>query len=166
MRFGVQLRAEPVLRTCSKSSAARWQSAPPISRLGRETRRSLVFSLVIECLHAFHEQREPAVPYARIQQMIRSLDDEVRAYGAEAVQRFVRDVSVSRRRRTEAPPSRGNSFDLPPSPSFNRSGRRSAHSQHRESAGRWQIFLRPRKRHSLKPWPLSSASSCHSNAGL
>lgn len=64
-------------------------------RLSRETRRSLVFSLVIECLHAFHEQREPAVPSARIQQMIRSLDDEVRGYGAEAVQRFVRDVSAS-----------------------------------------------------------------------
>ncbi|MEP6935996.1 MAG: hypothetical protein ABI988_18985, partial [Nitrospirota bacterium] len=38
--------------------------------------------------------REPAVPYRRIQQMIRLLDDEVRAYGAEAVQRFVRDVSA------------------------------------------------------------------------
>lgn len=65
-------------------------------RLGRETRRSLVFSLVIECLHAFREQREPAVSYARIQQMIRLLDDEVRAYGAEAVQRFVHDISASR----------------------------------------------------------------------
>lgn len=65
-------------------------------RLGRETRRSLVFSLIVECLHAFREQREPAVPYARIQQMIRSLDDEARAYGAEAVQRFVRDVSAPR----------------------------------------------------------------------
>ena len=65
-------------------------------RLGRETRRSLVFSLIIECLYAFREQREPAVPYARIQQMIRSLDDEVRAYGAGAVQRFVHNVSASR----------------------------------------------------------------------
>ena len=65
-------------------------------RLGRETRCSLVFSLVIECLHAFREQREPAVSYARIQQMIRLLDDEVRACGAEAVQRFVHDISASR----------------------------------------------------------------------
>ena len=65
-------------------------------RLGRKTRRSLVFSLVIECLHAFREQREPAVPFARIQQMIRLLDDEVRAYGAEAVQCFVHDISASR----------------------------------------------------------------------
>lgn len=65
-------------------------------RFGRETRRSFVFSLVIECLHAFRVQREPAVPYARIQQMIRSLDDEVRAFGADAVQRFVQDVSSHR----------------------------------------------------------------------
>lgn len=64
-------------------------------RLGRETRRSLVFSLVIECLYAFREKREPAVSYARIQQMIRSLDDELRAYGADAVQRFVHDISAS-----------------------------------------------------------------------
>ncbi len=65
-------------------------------RLGRETRHSLVFSLIIECLYAFFEQREPAIPYVRIQQMIRSLDDEVRAYGAEAVQRFVSDISAPR----------------------------------------------------------------------
>ena len=64
-------------------------------QLGRETRCSLVFSLVIECLYAFYEKRVPAVPYATIQQMIRLLDDEVRAHGAEAVQRFVQDVSVS-----------------------------------------------------------------------
>lgn len=72
-------------------------------RLGRETRRSLVFSLIIECLHAFREHRDPAVSYARIQQMIRSLDDEVRAYGAEAVQRFVRDVSALRKGRQISP---------------------------------------------------------------
>lgn len=65
-------------------------------RLSRETRRSLVFSLIIECLHAFREHRDPVVPKSRIQQMIRSLDDEIRAYGAEAVQRFVREVSAPR----------------------------------------------------------------------
>ncbi len=72
-------------------------------RLSRETRRSLVFSIIIECLHAFREQREPAVPSAHIQQMIRSLDDEVRAYGAGAVQRFVHDVSASREGEQTAP---------------------------------------------------------------
>jgi hypothetical protein len=73
------------------------------SRLGRETRSSLVFSLFIECLHAFREQREPSVPYVRIQQMIRSLDDEVRAHGAEAVHTFVHDVSAPNKTRSEVP---------------------------------------------------------------
>lgn len=72
-------------------------------RLSRDTRRSLVFSLIIECLYAFREKREPAVPYARIQQMIRLLDDEVRAYGAEAIRRFVRDLSASRKGRQTLP---------------------------------------------------------------
>jgi hypothetical protein len=62
-------------------------------RLGRETRQRLVFSLVIETLHAFRENREPAVPNPRIQQMLRILDDEVRASAANAVQQFVRDLS-------------------------------------------------------------------------
>lgn len=65
-------------------------------RLSREIRRSFVFSLIIDCLYAYCEQRQPAVPHPRLQQMIRSLDDEVRAYGAEAVQRFVREVTISR----------------------------------------------------------------------
>ncbi len=64
-------------------------------RLGRETRKALVFSLVVECLHSFWAKRNPAIPHSRIQQMIRSLDDEGRAYGAAAVQRFVRDNSLS-----------------------------------------------------------------------
>jgi hypothetical protein len=63
-------------------------------RLGRETRRRLVFSLVIESLHAFREGREPAVPNQRIQQMLRTLDDEVRASAANAIQVFVRDLST------------------------------------------------------------------------
>jgi hypothetical protein len=73
-------------------------------RLSRETRRSLVFSLVIECLHAFNEQREPAMPYARTQQMIRSLDDEVRAHAAAVVRRFVRDISASSEEGQTSPP--------------------------------------------------------------
>lgn len=62
-------------------------------RLGRDTRSSLVWSLVIESLHAFREHRSPAVPNARIQQMLRSLDDEVRAYAAQTLQRFVTELS-------------------------------------------------------------------------
>ncbi len=67
-------------------------------RLGRETQRSLVFSLVVECLHALREQREPAVAYSRITQMLRLLDDETRASAAEVAQRFVRDNSTPRSR--------------------------------------------------------------------
>jgi hypothetical protein len=62
-------------------------------RLGREARRMLVFSLVIESLHAFRENRDPAVPNSRLLQMLRTLDDEVRAHAANAVQQFVRDLS-------------------------------------------------------------------------
>ena len=62
--------------------------------LSRATRRSLVFSLVVECLLSLHEKREPAVPYVDVTQMIRTLDDEIRAYGAEVVQQFVRDLST------------------------------------------------------------------------
>ncbi|MFL9498830.1 hypothetical protein ACJMQP_02100 [Rhodopseudomonas palustris] len=65
-------------------------------RLGRETRRQLVFSLVIESLHAFREGRQPAVPNQHIQQMLRTLDDEVRALAANAIQIFVRDLSSKR----------------------------------------------------------------------
>lgn len=63
--------------------------------LGRETRQSLASSLVIECLWALHQQREPAVSYARVQQMIRSLDEEVRARAADAVRGFVESVPAS-----------------------------------------------------------------------
>lgn len=64
-------------------------------RLGRDTRRRLVFSLVIESLYAFNEGRDPAVPNPRIQQMLRTLDDEVRASAANAIQQFVQDLSAS-----------------------------------------------------------------------
>ncbi len=62
-------------------------------RLDRETRQSLLFSLIVECLHALLKQRAPAVPYSRVQQTIRSVEDEVRSHGAEAIGRFVHDIS-------------------------------------------------------------------------
>ena len=66
-------------------------------RLGRETRRRLVFSIVIEALHAYRERRDPAVPNSRVQQMLRTLDDEVRASAANAIQQFVRELSAKAR---------------------------------------------------------------------
>ncbi|MEN6578587.1 MAG: hypothetical protein ABFD90_19735 [Phycisphaerales bacterium] len=72
--------------------------------LGRDTRRSLVFSLMVECLHAFREQQEPAVAFTRITQMLRLLDDEMRASAAEVLQRFIRDNSMPRD-GGQAPPS-------------------------------------------------------------
>jgi hypothetical protein len=71
--------------------------------LGRETRRSLVFSLVVECLHALNENRAPAVDYARIQQMVRALDDEVRAHAAGTIQQFMREMSAPKRAKEALP---------------------------------------------------------------
>lgn len=65
-------------------------------RLDRDTRRSFVFSIIVESLHAYLNSRDPVIPRARIQQMIRSLEDEVRADGAEAVQVFIRDMAKVR----------------------------------------------------------------------
>jgi hypothetical protein len=86
-----QTQFNPVIAIIGKAMAARAID----KRLGRETRQSLVFSLVVECLNSFLEAREPAVPYAEIQQVVRSLDDEVRAHGAGTVQRFIEEVSVT-----------------------------------------------------------------------
>ena len=60
-------------------------------RLGRESRKSLVFSIVVQSLHAFLSNKEQPVQLPRLQQLLRSLDDEVRAHAAEAIHRFVRD---------------------------------------------------------------------------
>ncbi len=57
-------------------------------KLGRKTRRSLAFSIVIDSLHALRGRREPKVPRDRVQQMIRLLEEEVRAYCAGAIVRF------------------------------------------------------------------------------
>jgi hypothetical protein len=72
-------------------------------RLGRETRQKLVFSLVIESLYAFRENRKPAVPHLHIQQMLRSVDDEVRAFAANTIQQFIRDLSVNKSGAIKAP---------------------------------------------------------------
>lgn len=58
-------------------------------RLGRETRSSLLSSLVLESLHAFRERRPPVIANAKVQQTLRTVDDEVRANAAQTVQRFL-----------------------------------------------------------------------------
>jgi hypothetical protein len=63
-------------------------------RLGRETRQSLVWSLIIESLYAFLERREPVIPHIQIRQMLRFLDDEVRGYAAGVFDRFVSEKSA------------------------------------------------------------------------
>jgi hypothetical protein len=58
-------------------------------RLGRETRGSLLSSIVLESLHAFRERRDPVIANAKVQQTLRAVDDEVRAKAAQTVQRFL-----------------------------------------------------------------------------
>ncbi|VVN44071.1 hypothetical protein [Pseudomonas fluorescens] len=92
-------RHSDVLKIIGKEMVARVNDR----RLGREARQSLVFSLVIESLHAFREGNAPAVPNPKIQQMLRTLDDEIRAYAANAIQQFVRELSTNRSEVVDAP---------------------------------------------------------------
>ena len=55
------------------------------ARLGERTRESLIQSVVFENLHAFHERRDAAVPCARLSQMLRFADEEIRACTSRAV---------------------------------------------------------------------------------
>ena len=55
------------------------------ARLGERTRESLIRSVVFENLHAFRERRDAAVPCARLSQMLRFADEEIRACTARAV---------------------------------------------------------------------------------
>ena len=63
------------------------------NRLDRTTRGSLAFSAVIESLHALRQNRDPAVAQERVQQMIRFLDEEIRAECARAITRYVSEVA-------------------------------------------------------------------------
>ena len=63
------------------------------NRLPRRTRESLIFSLVVEVMHAFREHRDPALSNVRIQQLLRIVEDSLRAHAANAVRKFVQEVS-------------------------------------------------------------------------
>ena len=78
-------------------------------RIRRATRQRLVFSLVVESLHAFCEDRDPAVPNRRIQQMLRSLDDEHRATAAGAIQRYVH-IKSQKTANNQTPPTAAELF--------------------------------------------------------
>jgi hypothetical protein len=80
---------EPVLRIIGKPMIEMTTN----NRLGRETRERLVFSLVIEVMHAYRQKREPVVPKSKIQQMLRTIEDEVRAYAASIVKQYISDMS-------------------------------------------------------------------------
>lgn len=72
-------------------------------RLHRATRASLAFSVVIESLHALWQNQKPAVAQDRVQQMIRSLDDEVRAECARAIIRYVSELAEQSEKNPDPP---------------------------------------------------------------
>lgn len=86
-------------------------------RLGRKARQSLVFSLVIESLRAFRENRMPAVVNSRVQQILRAPNDEIRIAAAKAVKKFV-DESSWKKTETELPPSAAGLFRSSAAPFF------------------------------------------------
>ncbi len=87
--IGLRTRFTGVLKIIGNQVADRVTD----TRLDRETRRSLAFSLVVECLHAQCDRREPAVRQSRVQQVIRSVEVDLRAYCARALVLFMGDVS-------------------------------------------------------------------------
>jgi len=62
-------------------------------RLDRHTRGRLAMWTVVESLFALHEQRASEIPEAAVQQMLRTIDDDIRADAADGVYRFLRDVA-------------------------------------------------------------------------
>ena len=55
------------------------------ARLGEAARESLIFSVVFEDLHAFQGNRDAAVPCARLSQMLRFADEDLRTCTARAI---------------------------------------------------------------------------------
>lgn len=72
-------------------------------RLSRDVRSVLAKSVVLEALHALNEARQPVISFAAISQMVRSLEDEVRARVAGVIQKFAGAMSNSGN-RPESPP--------------------------------------------------------------
>ena len=101
-----QTQFKDVLRIIGDDMAVRTKDRD----LDRDTRGSLAFSLVVESLYALWDQREPVVEDRRVQQMIRSLDDEeVRISCAEAIVLFLTGISSPGDQKPN-PPSREDLF--------------------------------------------------------
>ena len=88
---GYRLRSRQVLGTMGGDMVKRATDA----RLGRESRSSLARNVVVETLNAFRDGRTPAIPGERVQQMIRSLEGEVRASCARVLVDYIEEVSGS-----------------------------------------------------------------------
>lgn len=61
--------------------------------LGRQTRESLIFSLVIDSLHSLWDGRSPSISSVVLTQALRGVEDEVRATAAAVVKRFVGEMA-------------------------------------------------------------------------
>ena len=119
-------------------------------RLGRETRTRLVFSLVVESLHAFRESREPAVSNLRVQQVLRSLDEGVRAPRRMPSSSLCMNFRRTRRKTIRDRPGPGYSVQRLHH-SSPRSGLRSVLWLRRASAVLSRICPQHREKHSPKP---------------
>lgn len=64
-------------------------------RLPREVRSALMYSVVVDCLESYRSRDIPAVAHARVTQLIRAVDEDVRAEAAQSVQQFVREMPAS-----------------------------------------------------------------------
>jgi hypothetical protein len=62
-------------------------------KLTRDVRSALARSVVLEALHALNDERAPVIAFASTSQMVRSLEDEVRARVAGVIQKFAADMS-------------------------------------------------------------------------
>lgn len=61
-----------------------------ISRVARER---LIMSVIVECLNAYREKREPYIAKVRVVRMLYSLDEEARAHAVGILSRFLFEVS-------------------------------------------------------------------------
>ena len=71
------------------------------ARLGERAREVLIFSVVFEDLRAFRENRDAAVPCARLSQMLRFADEEIRTCTARAV-RIYQDEEPEKAERSRS----------------------------------------------------------------